>query len=125
MVSAAAEKVMGWNVVPFDDRIQYRMPNYPAYFSTRAAIMIRTSPDEYARDWNPLSSDSDAFMLVDAMTGCGYDFRIHILASKLCRGACFVSFVKATDPETYGEADGDRRRAIVLAALRAKGVKDA
>lgn len=117
MVSAAAEKVMGWNVVPFDDRIQYRMPNYPAYFSTRAAIMIRTSPNEYARDWNPLSSDSDCFTLVDALAG---EFRF-----RLGSHPWVARFSNETDGEFVAGDAENRRRAIVLAALRAKGVKDA
>jgi hypothetical protein len=118
----AAEKVMGWNVVPFSDDTQYRQPSYPAYFDMRGRrIMIRTSPDEYARDFLPLTSDADAFMPVDAMEARGYDFRIHGLPS----GASLASFVKAKEP---GECDywgdgPDRRRAIVLACLRAVGVE--
>jgi hypothetical protein len=116
MVIAAAEKVMGWSV--------YQSGRCSSIARTRdehetERILETTHPWESV-GWNPLESDADAFMLVDAMAAKGYYFRLHQVSS----GAALASFVKAVEPDEddASEAAENRRRAIVMAALGAVGV---
>lgn len=78
------------------------------------------------RRWNPLISDADAFMLVDALIAAGYGLEMHAGV-----GSADVEFYCVLGPcERHGNqltdrghgsggiADPDRRRAICLAAWK-------
>ena len=70
-------------------------------------------------DWNPLTSDEDAFRLVDELKDRQFRFLLEYRTP--LRGGPSEWVVR------FGEgaivADPDRRRAIVLAALESVGVK--
>jgi len=69
--------------------------------------------------WNPLTSDNDAFRLVDALKDRQFRFLLEYRTP--LRGGPSEWVVR------FGEgaiiADPDRRRAIVIAALESVGVK--
>lgn len=134
LIRACAEKVMG--AMPERTLLpqlggwtdNYQIPGV----RTPLRIHSEDSPHiDKLEGWNPLASDVDAFMLVDRIreiipkqtTTQTYSFR-------LCRtgipGDWMCSFtVNEFDFSHQALADGipDRRRAIVLAALKAVGIE--
>ena len=124
LIRAAAERVMGWAVIPFHAKIEKKI--YPALIENASHDWcLIADKRSWARKWNPLASDADAFMLVDAIHSRGeYWFRLTTRWDKVnwsagwttqeCTGWNGRMDIEVTDP--------DRRRAIVLAALRAVGV---
>ncbi len=146
LIVNAAEKVLDWRVVPFDDRAQYRMPAYPAYFwrDNPGAVMIRTHPNQHAKDWNPLESITDAWMLVEVLRAKDWLITVKSMPRKFSfivegsrseydapchdrqigQGKCSCEAHFMGEPWRHDEwalADS-APRAIVLACLRAIGV---
>jgi hypothetical protein len=105
LTRAAAEKVMGWEHQEGDMNPEW----YDRAASTGTGQRI------WHLDWNPLASDADAFMLVDNLAGRDREISLEYgYMSEFRSYAWYVNFDDA------GVArDPDRRRAIVLAALKA------
>jgi hypothetical protein len=123
MIVAAAEKVLGWRIAQGHSEL-WESPDsvtYPVLRVTSEDCLLcetRTT----VRRFDPLEFDADAFMLVDAMAAKGYDFRMH----QIPNGAALASFVEASPRCESGGAYADacdRRRAILLAALKAIAVE--
>lgn len=123
LVRAAAERVMGW-------RVHFRNTAFWVKADEERGIM--KTVEACVSKWNPLTSDADAFMLCDKMAELGYGWRLDF------DGMDSASFVE--NPQRYSgnrdlreEYDSlhdraavcgfDRRKCIVLAALRAVGVE--
>lgn len=104
LIIAAAEKVMGWKASPPDE-----FGNTIGYDGDTQRWL--------GQHWNPLGSDADAFMLVDELTAQGWYLK---LGGPSPWGA---RFWHSTRPGMFDAVDHARRRAIVLAALHAKGVE--
>jgi hypothetical protein len=116
LIVLCAEKVMGLHPECVTDGFHYRVSE-----NCHAFIWDSESPYiEKIEGWNPLESDADAFMLVDAMAERCCDFTLERVGDQWFasfggfKGACIVPGVGG------GES---RRRAIVLACLRAVGVE--
>lgn len=109
LVEAVATKVMGWHLVEGGD--------------TWSEIPGHTRQDKFwvfVKDWNPLTSDADCGQVLDRIVSM-LDFCIRYDYKKR---RWMVAYWNGQAGEkknwTYGK---DRRRAIVIAALRAVGVE--
>ena len=96
LIKAAAERAMGWR------RQVGELEGTP--------VMTIREPS-----WNPLNSDADAFMLVDALAARGMRFLLEY--RQPLRGGPPEWVVRFGDGELV--TDPDRRRAIVVGALKA------
>lgn len=109
LLKLAAEKVMGATPVRERDTTRYKI------HGSRDDLFLHDKTSPYIvkhEGWNPLTSDSDAFMLVDALQKRSGYFRLE--------GA---SGIWIADFRPGYEVGPDRRRVIVLACLRALGVR--
>lgn len=138
---AAAEKVLGiqrWTEA-CDVGDELFKPVYAEF--TRGIIQIRQQRARQTQDWtwvefNPMEFDADAFMLVDAIkaqrkaafvlgsNGCADQWSAWLINGIWSLGRGQNDVPEYGDPHLFGAATADtRRRAIVLACLRAKGVE--
>lgn len=121
MIRACAEQVMGW-------RAEDLGVTYPDILSARGRLWWKGDPKfRWVADFNPLTSDADAFMLVDAMEAKGWSFSMGQLSMDQPPPLKWVvAFDKweLIDAEHRMIAPG-RCRAIVLACLKAVGVEGA
>lgn len=117
LIVECAEKVMGWETVsrksfrstyhPYPERGAYP---YLVVFANARTVLWRNKQQDHSDDtWNPLASDADAFMLVDALERVSCDFILE--KSGLNWTATFGG--------CHGASGCGRRRAIVFAALLA------
>jgi hypothetical protein len=83
-------------------------------------VMGATRYIEKLEGWNPLVSIADAFMLVDAMEGKGFLFSMGRDSLQGQAGDWVVGF-RRINGTGYVAADADRCRAILIAALKARG----
>lgn len=113
-VRGLAESVMGWTYslgeLPANRKLSIFRP-----LGRTEAIEVWTwgkrSKGWQSEKWNPLTSDADAFMLVDALEAKGYWFQLTSLVSHHWA----AQFNGHPD---YHASDPDRRCAICLAAWR-------
>lgn len=106
-VRAVGEKVMGWTLKMRQDKGGTDTANWEYWKSLRGEV--------YA-GWDPLTSLSDAGMLIEAMTGKGYFFH-----GSACGKGVQISFRKRYQRKTKATTTTHplMTRAITLAALRA------
>ena len=117
-VRACAEKVMGWEV--------YNSPSgntLARFMDPSDGRIVRCLEHRHGIAtggmWNPYTSDDHAFMLVDKLLAMGWRFRLQAWAGEwLCE--VWPIGVLPHEGHIYSGL-GDRRTAIVLAALRAVG----
>jgi hypothetical protein len=118
ILTAAAEKVMGWQLKQYG----HNGDSDIACLSGRTVLV--TDDDaacRFNREWNPLTSDADAFMLVDALGKKGIDLTLECCYCTSGKRESYAQFGCA--PSRFEAFAPDRRRAITLAALRAVGVE--
>ena len=119
LVKAAAERVMGWKV---ESKRAIGIPGREMWKLSRPG----KSSEYYWPDceggggtgygWNPLNNEADCWMLVDKLVPNHLTVKVEHLGPN--DGRWCVSFPHSV--RGY-EADPDRRRAIVLAAIKATG----
>lgn len=119
MVIECAERIMGWQPM---SGIGDRTLGYVLYSTTDGTVVaVRTNVNESVpHEWNPLTSDADAFMLVDALEAKGMGLTLtRFIRSDRTLGDYAANFYGSG---ADGDArDPDRKRAIVLAALKTVG----
>lgn len=127
LVKAAAEKVMGFEF----ERAGSPAPQAPVYasFHENGAIILHFAIVGDRAEWNPLTSDADAWMLIDRLEKLGFSYAITgtPLHSSF-RG--WVAFKRGVRPPTCDDTGVSpvlkgpegRRRAIVLAAINALAI---
>ena len=101
LIRAAAEKVMGWT----------KPTGCYCWYCNQLLVADG--------EWNPLASDTDAFMLVDKLGERGWEFMLKYIHMRDTN--TFGWYAQVGDYLGTGR-DPHRRRAIVLAALKAVGV---
>jgi hypothetical protein len=112
LVRLVAEKVMGWSLSPWQLSEVDGIPVEPP------PGILRMGQE---RAWNPLTSNEDFCAVWDQLVQEGYDVSLFSPCAQH-REAWFVRVMKCPDPDQRGVAYcSDHRRALVLAALRAKG----
>ena len=104
LIIAAAEKVMEWKVSPPDE--------FGSVIASDGSALRWLG-----QHWNPLESDADAFMLVDAMRLKGWRFRV-VESGPLNEALACADF-RRNPGESHVAETANRRRSIVLAAVRA------
>ncbi|HSW49917.1 MAG TPA: hypothetical protein VLH09_07060 [Bryobacteraceae bacterium] len=119
---SAAEKVMGWTPRPLCSN-----PGSAGYFPNaveygpRECGLIAWNDDvheDQLEGFDPLGSDADAFMLVDELMAQGWYLKLGGPSPWVAR------FWHSTGPiGMFDAVDHARRRAIVMACLKAKGVE--
>lgn len=112
MIRACAEKVMGWQC------------GTEIWGDTDQFVVIVHKPDGSTQNWNPLARDQDACAVLDKMEADGYGYSLVLLPPDI--GCWFTKWQEGEPLPDSSNATGrgiDRKRAIVLAALRAKGVE--
>lgn len=131
LIRACAEKVMG--AIP--ERLASFVGDTDIYrIAVLCDLRIHSDDSPYVNKlegWNPLASDADAFMLVDQIREIiPKQTATQTYSFQLCQtgipGDWMCSFtVNDFDFSRQALADGisDRRRAIVLAALKAMGME--
>lgn len=121
IVALAATQVMGWEVLRRGNGNIIGQPKAPADIEDRVCLehVYGVVP---ARIWNPLAFDADAFMLVDAIHAKGeLWFRLTTRWDKVTWSAGWTEqdFTGWNGHMDIEVSDPDRRRAIVLAAIKA------
>jgi hypothetical protein len=126
LVKLAAERVMGWQVLEQHGGL--------IAFNTKTVWKhwIVEPPDDPCKTfptlgtWNPLTSDTDAMMLVDAIPDTVFTLE-HLYAPKLLEWRWLANFGTSGAFGTVivrgVAASPDRCRAITQAAVRAVGVE--
>lgn len=130
MILRAAEKVMGWarisdwpnevSTLPRD--FYWKLSNTPVPFclwDDKQGLIVYHERNRGVT-WNPLESDADAFMLVDALRPRGWKFRVSE-TGPFSEGLACARFWRDDGESRMAEAN-NRCRAIVLAAIRAAKV---
>lgn len=105
MVRLAAEKVMGWEAK-----------------ESWTTVMIWQPVGINCLHWNPLTSDADCWMLVEKLQEQGWGIRVAVHVGGYLRGTSVRIYRYEPFIQFRIEEMPDRRRAIVLACLRAVGV---
>lgn len=112
IIRAVAEKVMGWHQKEF---INERGIRRDCWFQDDCPI-----PQGPTADFDPLDDDECACAVLDKMAEEGYYVRINSMYYDGHQGwECQIALHGTTEPIV----NESRRRAIVLAALKAKGVE--
>ena len=127
LIRTLAEKVMGWPVRVHGDMDQrgYAKPE------PDGTLVLWDDLNEIhmCRHWQPLTSDSDAFMVVDALVAKGYDVILGCMEHNSCveirrwrdrraEGIPGDPFTGRSRETLICETAETRRRAICQAAVR-------
>ena len=108
IVKAAGEKVMGWTFQPCGG----------IWESDGKSVAWAIVDAGIQGEWNPLTSDADACAVLDALIA-----RPHVIVNLLMSLNPRGWWVEVGHPDRHTRFwCADRRRAIVLAALKAVGV---
>jgi hypothetical protein len=107
LILLLATRIMGWRLVQ-ESEWSVSIPHVCMWDAFYGRCYYTDAQGGHA--WEPLRSDADAFMLVDALSD-------HFFFDLTLRGAWEATF----HDERYRHVGGskDRRRAIVFAALKA------
>lgn len=117
LITRVATKVLGWKVLPprskgpgVDGMIEFRRPN-----ACNACWWSGSC------EWDPLTSDSDCFMVVDAMRVKGWWFMLTVATLRDRNEIGWIAQFWNGSGEQRITDDPDRRRAMLLAALSVAG----
>ncbi len=130
IVTALAEKVMGWRIVPHGHfRSRWLKLSESDVGKTiiemDSRLYLLTAPNSAPNEWNPLASIADAWMVVERMYELGWSYEALRLNRK-CRNPVVkfepkAIFQRDLYPFTACAYEPTITRAICVAALKAVG----
>lgn len=145
VIKQVADKVMGWPFIPdFEWGKPFTAPSLPCTVVDEhghVRIIYTQAPHGPVTHWNPLKSDADACAILDRMVELGFDCNVFVgkiewepatsdpMVNTMKRHygpvaeAGFYKPVKGGRHQVENNRPEARRRAIILAALKAVGVE--
>lgn len=100
LVAAVAREVKPENVLPYKSGEGFYVNH-----------LVNADGEEWGHPWRPLESFDDCFLVVDAMDSKGWDMDLNFIGD--------VINIERRTVEIQIEIDGNRKRAILQAALAA------
>jgi hypothetical protein len=123
LVVAAAERVMEWPIISGKEFLRHvcegTIPNPCLEVTDDGNVVLWRG---MASDWNPLTDPVASKQLRDKMRADGWNIGIHLPESDNGYKVACLIWKQGGKGESRGESDTEER-AVLIAALRAKGVE--